>query len=100
MRRVYKYPVPIVDEIVVNMPAGAAIVHVGHQHHMLVLWADVDDSAPNEPRSFSIRGTGHEVDPGARYVDTVQMPTGDPPEGLSATWLPEFVWHVFELEAR
>ena len=82
-RTVWKYPLPFNDSEEVALPKGARPLRVGMQQGDLMLWALVDTDADMEPRYFGVRGTGHEVAPGAAYIGS----TEDGP----------FVWHVFEL---
>ena len=82
--RVYKYPIKIDDGVLLDMPAGAEVVHVGLQNDVVCLWAIVDPSAEPEPRMFFVVGTGHPI-PGeaGRHVGTVPTHGG------------KYVWHVF-----
>jgi len=91
MRVVYKYPIWPGSPAVVDIPAGAEIVHVGEQNSQPVLWALVDDAAPPEPREFWVYGTGHPISQPDQLVHlgTVQVPP-------NAYLLQELVWHVFE----
>jgi hypothetical protein len=83
MRTIWKFPFDVADEITIEMPKGAKVVHVGPIWPMHNLWAIVDTEAPLEERKFSIRGTGHPLPPrSAKYVGT--------------WWADPFVWHLFE----
>lgn len=75
---------PTVEELTINMPAGAKVLHVGVQDSDLMLWALVDPDALPEPRNLVIAGTGHLFDL--------------PPSGLhlGSAQTRSFVWHVFE----
>ena len=55
---IYKYKLAVVDEQVVNMPAGARVLSVGGQEGELVAWALVDQAATPEPIMFTVFGTG------------------------------------------
>lgn len=69
MRTVWKVSLPIVDEIAVKIPGGAAIVHVATQGPVGVaelstgepvsVWFECDPERPPELRRFAIYGTGH-----------------------------------------
>ena len=62
MRTVYKYELPsITSQQEVSLPKGARIIHVGEQHGMLALWADVRTTHENEDRTILIIGTGDEI---------------------------------------
>lgn len=87
MKRVYKYPLDIQDEVVVMMPKGARVLSVQVQNGRPCLWAAVD---PNEltlgERWFRIAGTGHPIqdDVVDGFIGTIQMCEGS------------IVYHVFE----
>ncbi len=70
----------------VFMPAGAEVMSVGIQRGVYSLWAMVDPTAEQVPRSIEIFGTGFNVPQGTmvkrRFIGTVQDGT--------------FVWHFFE----
>lgn len=87
MREVWKYALhaPVVEH---DMPVGAEVIEVTTQHGLPCLWALVNTSAPTEKRTFVGFGTGHAVEPGARYVGTAHDVYGD---GL--------VFHIFERRA-
>lgn len=83
MFTVYKYPFYIEDEIVLEMPAGAKVIHVDTQDGQPCMWARVDTKSPLETRKFLLVGTGHPIEGNPwRHVGTFQMPP--------------FVWHLFE----
>jgi hypothetical protein len=82
MNTIWKYPVPLADSFVLNMPKDATPLHVDVQRGAPCLWALVDTSAPNEERTFRLVGTGGDVPRDTCYVGTFQQGP--------------FVWHVFE----
>lgn len=59
MRTVYKYPIPVRDEIILDLPAGAEVIHVDQQDEQTMLWALVDPDAPKVFRRFRLAETGH-----------------------------------------
>lgn len=71
------------DTIVISMPEGAEIVRLAMQDNRPTMWALVDDRALRVDRCFTLIGTGSKVQPGARYLGTVD----DGP----------YVWHGFEV---
>lgn len=89
MKRVYKYPLDIHDEVVVMMPKGARVLSVQVQNGSPCLWAAVD---PNEltleERWFRIAGTGYPIqdDVVDGFIWTIQMYDG------------KLVFHVFEMK--
>jgi len=82
MKTIWKYELDRAGATVLQMPAGATIIHVALQGTFICLWAIVDPRLPKEPRCISVYGTGNPLDQEARnHLGTVQ-------EG-------PFVWHVF-----
>lgn len=78
MRRIFKYSIPVQNEIEIMMPKGAEILACQVQHGSPWVWALVDEDAPMVPREFRMRGTGHpanelEIED---YIDTFQMQEG------------------------
>jgi hypothetical protein len=83
MKTVFKYLVPLEDEVVkIDMPTGAVLRHVASQGSMPTMWFEVDPEAASELRQFKVIGTGHVVPEGWDYIGTVM--TG------------VFVWHIYE----
>lgn len=81
-RVVYKYAVPIKDEFELGLPASAVVVRFASQNGDLFMWAIVDTYEVDEPWTFYLRGTGHELPGDSTYVASCQ-------HGV-------FVWHLFE----
>lgn len=83
---VWKYPVPRLDSMEVQMPAGAQILTVQVQGVTPVMWALVDPSAAKETRRFYVLGTGHPSEDRdlGRYVGSFQLHGG------------ALVFHLFE----
>lgn len=84
MRTVWKFPLPYENEIVLMLPAGAEVLHIGMQNGGVVLWALLNPERPVTTRNFRLRGTGHPIDGLVTHVGS----TIDEERGL--------VWHVFE----
>lgn len=82
MRTVWKFHVPIQDEVTIETPDGADIVHVALQNGECYVWAVVESSNGIVDRKLSICGTGHPLEPGLFYLGSFQK------NG--------FNWHVFE----
>lgn len=86
MRKIYKYPLEIVDEQIVNVPAGAILLTVQVVNNEICLYAIVDESQPLKQRLINIYGTGQPIDDEiylkSRYIDTVIHG--------------QYVWHIFE----
>jgi len=75
---IWKFDVPVQDELTVPMPDGAKVLTVQMQGGQPCVWALVDPDRPVRGRQFAWRGTGHETDSLAplMYVGTVQMMNG------------------------
>lgn len=80
MKTVYKYKIGNGE---LQLPSGAKVLTAAIQNGDLCIWAEVDDVAIPEHRTFYIYGTGHIVPENVCYVATVF----DGP----------FVWHVYEV---
>ena len=86
MRRVYKYPLEVVDRQTIEHPRGARLLCVQMQGDGPCLWALVNPDNPPVETTFRIVGTGHPIEDAddLGYVGTFQMMGG----GL--------VFHVFK----
>lgn len=85
MEHIYKYPLKLQNEQMVEMPQGAVVLAVQTQRETPCLWAQVDPSAPVIKRRFMTYGTGHPIVDykAGHYVGTYQLQRGD------------LVFHVF-----
>jgi hypothetical protein len=73
-------------EMIVQMPWGARVLHVGVQQDKVCLWAEVNPDNRLCPRKFYSVGTGFGTVPRgdiAKFLGTVQCNGG-------------FVWHIYE----
>jgi DNA-directed RNA polymerase subunit RPC12/RpoP len=85
VRKIYKYPLPLNDEIAISMPEGSEILTVQIQGMLPYIWAIVDTDAPKTTRYLCIRGTGHIFKGNeGKYIGTFQYNDGT------------LVFHVFE----
>ncbi len=86
MKRIFKYPLPISDINIIQMPKGAKILTAQMQDEEPFIWALVEPGEPDEPRAFRVIGTGHEIyETLVAYISTFQMDGG------------RLVFHVFEV---
>jgi hypothetical protein len=77
-----EYPGPCTQA----MPIDARIVHVGQQHGIVTVWAEVANPVHGlQPTTLRVTATGEPFE--GEYVGTVQMPNG-------------LVWHVVREVAR
>ena len=87
MKKIYKYPIEIIDIQMVKLPKEAIILTVQLQHGKPFIWVYVD---PNEIEAedvtLRVYMTGQEIDDSLdlTYVGTIQE------NG--------FVWHVFKID--
>lgn len=74
---IFKYYIPLQDQVDVFFPVGAEILHLGTQGTYKSLdhpkvWAKVSiDATVLEKRSFRWYGTGHKILAGSRYIGTI-----------------------------
>lgn len=85
MKTIYKYPMPIEDNVDIPMPMGARILTVQMQYGTPCVWAVVDTDAPLSIRRLHWMGTGHPLPSRDDiYIGTVQLMDG------------VLVFHLFE----
>ena len=84
MQRVYKLTFDRGEtEMTTHLPLEAKVIHFAAQGNDLCAWfIHRDDDGGRAPRHFSIRGTGHDIEDSATYIDTA--------------FLGPFVFHLFE----
>lgn len=86
MNTIYKYHLPIQDEVILDVPNLFRPLYVGEQDGALYLWALVNTGYATTPRRILIYGTGNPVDAASGfdyYIGTVQMSN-------------KLVWHVVD----
>lgn len=77
MRCIWKYPLEVTDTQTVTMPAGV-IRHVGVQHGVVCLWAEVTPGAGESDRTICIFGTGHPISLLSKeYIGSFELEGGD-----------------------
>lgn len=82
-RAIYKYRFEISDDVRIELPAGAEVLHAEMQHGEPTLWVKVNPKAVKIVRFFRVVGTGQLFDDDRlTHVATFQQPP--------------FVWHMFE----
>lgn len=60
-KTVWKFPFDVTDDISIEMPAGAEVLHVEAQAGQPCIWALVDPAAKKVERRFRLAGTGHPI---------------------------------------
>lgn len=86
MNVIYKYPLSVAGEQLLDMPKGANILTVAMQRGAVYIWAIVDPEAAKEQRTIAVIGAGHPLGDLARldYIGSVQADYG------------QLILHVFE----
>lgn len=77
-KSIWKFPVAVTDEQLVEMPMGAKILSVDVQRETVCLWAEVNpEAAGKHYRTICIFGTGHRMpdDPGS-YIGSFMLHDG------------------------
>jgi hypothetical protein len=98
MITIWKFPFEITDDVTINMPDDALIIHVGAPGDEPHVWAIVDTKNPVRPHHFALAGTGHPLPPGNVICG---LNTNNPlhyAAGHVATFTShggQFVWHLF-----
>lgn len=86
MKKIYKYPLNLVEHQFISLPVGAKPLAVKMQREDVCLWALIDAENEMETKSVYIFGTGNPIEEDltdATYLGTVLMAQD------------AFVWHVF-----
>lgn len=86
-KRIFKYPVSMLDDWWIHMHEGAEILCVQMQYQEPFIWAIVDDSKPFEDRRFHVRTTG-------------EMFTGTEGDYVGTFQNGPLVFHLFEKETK
>lgn len=78
MKTIWKIPIPIQDNIAIELPAGATVLTIQTQHNEPCLWALVEPDAPKKRRIFHLYWTDHPIEDADHlsYVGTFQMRGG------------------------
>lgn len=87
MKAIWKYPLPIIDNVEISLPKDSKILCVKTQKNDLCLWALVNpDENETESVKLRIAGTGHPIEEeNLEYIDTVLM------------YEDNFVIHIFKI---
>lgn len=87
MKTVWKFPIRGIENVSLQMPAGAQLLHAALQIGQLCVWALVDPTQKNEDRHLRIAGTGHAITEEIKqYLGTFQVSGG------------ALIFHVFEVK--
>jgi hypothetical protein len=79
MKRIFKYPLQVVDSQKLTIPASSKILSVQNQNEEIVLYALVDDTITlTHTYQIIIHGTGHQADDvlDFNFLGTVSMHGG------------------------
>lgn len=88
MKRIFKYPLSIVNIQEIEMPENASILSVGNQMEEMFIWAEVEEERVLVSYRILILGTGHIIpvqptNTNRQFIGSVQMAGGT------------LIWHVF-----
>ena len=90
MLTIFKYPIPIEDHFILELPKNAKILTVQTQKGIPQLWAMVDSETEKEARHFRLNGMDHPLGDDylriINYIGTFQIENG------------ELVFHLFEIK--
>ncbi len=77
MRTIYKYDVPLTNEVGIEIPGFIQWLHVGVQYDVAVVWAVVDTDKPMANQRLHVRGTGHPMTgEEGEHVGSIQLHGG------------------------
>lgn len=87
MRTVYKYQIPPRDRSsqpseVIACPAGSKVLRVDEMGRDAFAWIEIDTTQPLGGLRIWLIGTGKEVPPGLKWLQTMVSESG-------------YVWHVY-----
>lgn len=86
MKTIFKYFLPVSIPFTLAMPQGATILVAQNQAEAVVIWAEVEASAPLTTRTFVTTMTGEPLPRGKKqFLGTVQLQGG------------ALVFHVYEM---
>ena len=85
-RKVYKYQLPLQEELKIPMPMGAKVLHFANQNEIPTIWVEVDTDEQDRAKTFFIVGTGHDIPTGKTvvYIGSALFAGGN------------LVWHLYE----
>ncbi len=83
--KIYKYPIPVNDNIELELPMNSKILTIQMQKSKPFIWALVNPGKTiGQVRHLELYGTGMDVPEGREYIGSFQMLGGD------------LVFHLFE----
>jgi hypothetical protein len=85
-RTIWKYPLELKDEQILQLPSRSKILTVQIQNGKLQLWALVNPELPKKQKYIYIYGTGHKISNANQleYISTIQIKDGS------------LIFHIFE----
>lgn len=89
MLKIYKYPIPVIDHFIVELPARAKPLRAQLQRSVVCIWFLLDPDITAIPRNFRVIGTGHPIPESMEeleFIDTFQIRGG------------REVYHLFEVK--
>lgn len=68
MKSIYKYPLPVQEKLVIELPKDAHIIRVDDVAGLFWLWAIVETEAEKEPRYIECYKTGQPIETPLEYL--------------------------------
>lgn len=73
MKTIWKFPLKITNEQLINVPAGSKLLTVQMQGDVPCLWALVDPNTETSLCTIQTFGTGHPAENAGTYLSTYQV---------------------------
>jgi hypothetical protein len=84
MKVIWKYQLPIKDQITIKIPVVAKFLKFEYQDDVPTIWVEVDPETERVPKHFKIIATGQRFDEShLQYLGTVQRSNG------------ALIWHLY-----
>lgn len=90
MRTIWKFPLQMIDEQVIELPANSRVLSAGlDPAGLLCVWAQVDSEQPKSRAAIFIQGTGQPL------IDGIDYWPHENNKFIGSVLQGQFVWHVF-----
>ena len=82
MKQIVEYYIGTMCDMVIPIPEGYKVLHVGERENETFLWAEVDYDNPVVNIEVKLVGTNTFVEDNMEYIDSIHMSPG-------------LIWHVY-----
>lgn len=96
-RVIWKFQFAVADDVSIEMPAFAEILHVDVQNDVPAIWAIVDPRREVETRKFHLYGTGHAMCVGDGTAEHSTPAQSEAHIGSFMLRNGQLVFHLFEV---